>query len=179
MNQIALTGLVIATLAACAPVQQSDVTTRFDTKPIALLDTRPETSEPGQCWAKLEGPKTSRTVEKFVEVTPARRDAAGTEVSPAIFRKTQDIVTTPGPTQYFERVCEAALTPAFIGALQRALIARQLLEADVSQTLDTPTQAAIQDYQTAKGLPSAILSLAVARQFGLVEVNRPDPDDAT
>ncbi|MEM6407047.1 MAG: peptidoglycan-binding domain-containing protein [Pseudomonadota bacterium] len=165
------TTCMVACLAACAP-QPSGLVTGGDAGQIALFESRPADAPPQSCWATLPGAETYKTVERLVEVTPVQTNDAGDMQVPAIFRRVEEKVVTRGPARLFEQVCPKRLTPRFIAAVQRALIARRLLDGPPTEQLDAPTKAAIKTYQKARGLPSDILSLAMARQLGLVTITQ-------
>ncbi|QOL83166.1 hypothetical protein F3W81_09745 [Pseudooceanicola spongiae] len=66
------------------------------------------------------------------------------------------------------------MTPARIASLQRALAARGLYAGSISGQMNSATQDAVQAYQAPLGLDSRQLSLAAARQMGLIDIGLED-----
>ncbi|MCY4179870.1 MAG: peptidoglycan-binding domain-containing protein [Litoreibacter sp.] len=165
---------VLASLALMAcDTPQGYANQRLPTAKVTLLSEIPADQPQDRCWAELPRDEKRETVERFVVATPSQVDADGVELSPPVYRKISEEKVTRGPSRYFERVCAAKLTPRFIGGVQRALAARDLLEGQISETLDAPTKAAIKAFQSARGLPSDILSLEAASALGLVTIVKP------
>ena len=81
----------------------------------------------------------------------------------------QDIVR-PRRDTWFEAPCDSDLTPEFIASVQRALVARSLYRGAINGEMDRATRAAVRRYQKPQGLDSGLLSLAAARQLGLVAI---------
>ena len=109
-------------------------------------------------------------------VEEAIYDAEGQEISPAIYRKVREPkMVNDGNGRWFERVCDAQLTPDFIATLQRALAVRGYLKGDVSAMMDGPTLRAIRKFQREQGLNSDAVSLVAAQQLGLVAIEL-DPE---
>ncbi|WP_330696677.1 peptidoglycan-binding domain-containing protein [Fontisubflavum oceani] len=70
---------------------------------------------------------------------------------------------------WFETPCQAEIRdPDFIASLQRALAARDLYRGPANGVMDARTRRAIRAFQEPQGLNSPILSMAAARQLGLV-----------
>ncbi|KAA2311479.1 peptidoglycan-binding protein [Pseudooceanicola sediminis] len=70
----------------------------------------------------------------------------------------------------FRVPCPAQMTTERIATLQRALAARGLYDGPISGHMSAATRAAIRAYQGARGLDSDLLSLAAARQMGLIDI---------
>ncbi|MEM8648801.1 MAG: peptidoglycan-binding domain-containing protein, partial [Pseudomonadota bacterium] len=81
---------------------------------------------------------------------------------------------TPREDTWFETPCDDVMTPEFTASLQRALKARGHYQGAVNGRMDGRTQAAIRAYQKPQGLDSGMLSLAAARQMGLMQVDLED-----
>jgi peptidoglycan hydrolase-like protein with peptidoglycan-binding domain len=64
------------------------------------------------------------------------------------------------------------MSQAFVESLQRALAVRGLYAGQISGQMDARTQAAVRQWQQARGLDSGMLSLETARALGLVAVAR-------
>ena len=77
----------------------------------------------------------------------------------------QERIKTPCPDQ---------MTPALIKNLQRALTARQIYDGPVNGVFGPLTKAAVETYQTGRGLPTPVLSLDTARELGLIAYRRPE-----
>jgi len=63
------------------------------------------------------------------------------------------------------------MTPEFTATLQRALKARGFYLLPLTGVMDGPTRDAIRRYQHSRGLDSDHLSLAAARELGIVAVD--------
>ncbi len=76
-------------------------------------------------------------------------------------------------TVWFRAPCASEMTVDFVASVQRALKARGFYRLPLTGVLDAPTRDAIRRYQRARGLDSDHLSLAAARDLGLLAA---DPD---
>jgi len=166
-------------LAGCETTSQGGVTRGAQgyTIPTVAASAAPE-SRDGTCWGQLPGTPVTKLVEQTILVEEAVVDASGAELSPAIYRVVtapKTISTTKG--RWFERVCDAELNANLIMTLQRALAVRAFYGGPVTGKLDAQTRASIRLYQQERGLDSDVLSLATARQLGLVPVALPPTED--
>lgn len=128
-----------------------------------------ETDATGRCFARMAGPVQTTIVTELVEVMPAERDRNGVVTSPAIFRNvTRPQTVQTGPGARFETLCPQRLTADFVATLQRALIVRRAFAGPVTGNYDDATSLAVQQFQRNQGIDSPLLSIDVARQFGLV-----------
>lgn len=162
-------GLLLWLVAGCgaplAVAPEPDVVQR--------LATAPPGAKPGQCWGKHVTPAIVETVTEQVLLHPAEILTDGTIAEPAIYKtETRQMIVRERAETWFETPCPADLTPKFNASVQRALKARGLYAGAVNGDLDQRTRAAIRAYQQAQGLDSGILSMAAARQMGLVAVPR-------
>ncbi len=134
-----------------------------------ILRTDPPDGDAGTCWAADVSPAVIETVTEQTLVTPKIRDAAGNLVTSATFRSTtrQRIVQDRNKV-WFRAPCPAELTVEFIATLQRALKARGLYREPLTGVLDPPTTEAIRRFQAERGLDSRQLSLAAARELGII-----------
>ena len=134
-----------------------------------VLRTSPPSSETNSCWAAEVTPAIIETVSEQTLVTPEIRDAQGQVVTPASFRSTtrQRIVQDRAEV-WFRAPCPAEMTVEFIATLQRALKARGLYRAPLTGMMDAATAKAIRRFQAERGLDSPQLSLAAARELGIV-----------
>lgn len=168
---LALTVLAGCETAAVAPADKPP-------EPGVLEVTRngPADAPEGSCWGKTVTPAVVESVVKQVQIKPAQVNPDGTVAAPPKYRTetTQEIISARRDN-WFETPCADVLTPEFIASLQRALIARGFYAGEVNGVLDVSTRKAVQNFQRIAGPDSSVLSLASARQLGLIAV----PRDAT
>lgn len=133
----------------------------------------PDGAAPGSCWGRTVSPAVIETITEQVQVSPAQYNTDGTVARPPTYRsEARQMIVTPRVDSWFETPCAEALTPDFIASLQRALAVRRYYEGPITGTLDKDTQAAIRAFQRTTGPDSGVLSLASARQLGLIAVDR-------
>lgn len=138
------------------------------------FDAAPPGAAPGSCWGKTAVPAVIETVTEQILLQPAEVQSDGTVLNPAVFKtETHQRIVRERRETWFERPCDAAMTPDFIATLQRALAARNHYSGAVTGEMDAKTLRGVRSYQAAQGLDSAILSLAAARKLGLIAVERP------
>ncbi len=136
----------------------------------------PPGAAPGTCWGRDATPAVIETVTEQVMLRPAEIMSDGSVSKPAIYQtETQQQIVTPREDAWFETPCDDTLTPDFTANVQRALKARGHYRGAINGKMDGRTRAAIRAYQKPQGLDSGMLSLAAARQMGLLQV---DLDDA-
>ncbi|WP_397544512.1 peptidoglycan-binding protein [Roseovarius salis] len=171
------TGPVIAALLAALSLGGCQ-TSLPDLAPPERMSTRdkaPPWAAPGTCWGKDETPAVIETVTEQVMLQPAQVRDDGTVTEPAAYKtETRQKIVKPRKDTWFETPCEDQLTPQFNASLQRALKARGHYRGPVTGRMDRRTRAAIRAYQKPQGLDSAMISLAAARQMGLVTVESSD-----
>lgn len=126
----------------------------------------PPGAAPGTCWGRDATPAVIETVTEQAILEDADAPVYQTETS-------QQIIT-PREDTWFETPCEDVLTPEFNASVQRALQARGHYQGAITGRMDGRTQAAIRAYQKPQGLDSGMLSLAAARQMGLLQVDLED-----
>lgn len=145
---------------------------------VQRLDTPPPGAAPGTCWAQDTSPAVVETVTEQILVSPAELADDGTVTRPASYRTetAQKIVQERRVTR-FQVPCRTQLTPEFNASVQRALKARGLYRGPINGQLDRGTRAAIRRFQKPQGFDSDILSIAGARQLGLIAVARDTPDN--
>jgi hypothetical protein len=156
-------------LAACIPADPSaPPPTATDAPPVA-----PPGAPPGTCWHRNTSPAVIETVTDQVMVTPAQQDATGQITRPAVFRTvTRQEIVQPRRDTWVETPCPAELTPGFIASVQRALAVRGYYRGAPTGRMDRATRIGLRRYQKEAGLDSSTLSLATARQLGLVAIAR-------
>lgn len=162
--------LAALALAACAP--RPDVARPMPGDLAGEAVVRSGDSPPpgpkGACWVDEHLPAVYETVTEQTLVSPEVRDAGGNLVSPASYRSVSNLSRIEPPRDiWFRTPCPAEMTLPFVASLQRALKARGYYLAEVTGTLDAATSEALRRYQAERGLDSAALSLAAARDLGL------------
>lgn len=133
----------------------------------------PPTGPKGACWQSDLRPAVIETVSEQVVVTPGSLAADGRIIPAVLATETRQSIVQDRGTIWFRAPCPADLPPDFTTTLQRALKARGLYLLPLTGRLDAGTRAAIRRYQRERGLDSDRLSLAAARELGLVVT---DPD---
>lgn len=129
----------------------------------------------GACWQSDVTPLVVETVSEQVMIAQEKRDATGALIRPAAFRTdTHQRIVQEREKIWFRSPCPADLTVDFIASLQRALKARGLYLLPLTGAFDSATQNAVQRYQAARGLDSPRLSLAAARELGLIATRLDD-----
>ncbi len=155
-------------MACSAPFETPDVTRLIEPSVIVKTDETAPDATPGTCWAKVQ-PRNVKTVTERQIVQPAELSSDGTVLNPAIYRTVERPVDGSAET-WFQRPCEAQVTPELIESLQRALAARGFYTGEPSGEMDTRTRLAIRAYQQPQGIDSGVLSLSAAKQLGLIDV---------
>jgi len=161
--------MVLAWLVACGgpPVPKAPETGDLSIE-VHTGSAAPKKPE-GACWAQDVAPLVIETVTEQVQVAPEERGPDGAVIRPAAFRSdTRQKIVQERTEIWFQAPCPEEFTVAFIATLQRALKARGLYLAPVTGVMDGATSAAVQKFQAERGLDSAKLSLAGARQLGLI-----------
>lgn len=162
--------LVVCALAACqSPAVEAPSRAQLADE---VLRTSPPDSDDTTCWAAEVTPAIIETVSEQTLVTPEIRDATGQVVTPASFRSTtKQRIVQDRDEVWFRTPCPAEMTVDFIATLQRALKARGLYRAPLTGVLDAATAEAIRRFQADRGLDSRQLSLAAARELGIVSAD--------
>jgi len=160
-----LAALLLGSLSACIPPDANrEVVTRAERD-------APPGAAPDSCWGKYVTPAIIETVTHQVMLQPAEVLADGTVIQPAVFKtETRQDIVRPRHKTWFETPCDRDLTPEFVASVQRALAARGLYRGSANGEMDRATQTAVRRYQKPQGLDSGLLSLAAARQLGLVAI---------
>lgn len=136
----------------------------------------PPSSKPGECWADAVTPAIYETDTEHEMVTAGQPATAGHPATPAVYQTvTRQKIVQDRQQVWFRSPCPEDQTPEFIGTLQRALLARGYYHGPLTGAMDAPTRAALRRYQASQGLDSEILSLAAARQLGLISYNYGQP----
>ncbi|MES2144860.1 MAG: peptidoglycan-binding domain-containing protein [Pseudomonadota bacterium] len=169
-------GLVLALfLGACGTAVPDEPATRADFSAglVRRASDVPPEGPADACWANDETPAVIETVTEQVLVTPEIRAADGTVTQAAVFATNVDQrMVQEREVVWFQTPCPADMDETFLASLQRALKARGFYLRDLTGQMDAGTRNAIRRFQTERGLDSETLSLAAARDLGLIEVSR-------
>ena len=164
-----------AALAACQPAMS--LRPPGEPEVVQTLQEAPPGAAPGTCWGKDIRPAVVETVTEQILLQPAEIRDDGTVLRPAIYKtETRQAIVRERKVTWFQTPCARDQTPEFVASLQRALKARALYRGAISGQMDARTRAAVRAFQTPQGLDSGILSLAAARQLGLVAVKTPEAE---
>lgn len=164
------TALCAVALAACVPAGAPEAPARADFSAETVIQTEsgPPRADDGACWQADIRPAVIETVTEQVLITPESLGPDGTPV-PAVFgTETRQSIVQDRATVWFRAPCPAEMTADFVASVQRALKARGFYLLPLTGALDSPTRDAIRRYQRARGLDSDHLSLAAARDLGLI-----------
>jgi hypothetical protein len=167
--------LPLSLLAACAaapPAARLGPVSGPSSRPaLGLAEVAPD--EEGRCWATDTQPAVIETQTVQEQATPAVLAEDGTVRVPATYRSTvRQEIARERAVVAFETLCPPAYTPDFVASLQRALMARGYYQGAVDGALGPALGRAIQDFQRGEGPDSPLLSLAAARELGLVPLSR-------
>lgn len=165
-------------LAACQPVPVPEAPGRADLAAEVVRRSQsagPPASEEGSCWANEVTPAIIETVTEQVEVTPAWIGPDGAVLAPASYRSVaHQKIVQDRESIWFLTPCPDTVTVDFIATVQRALKARGFYLLPLTGQMDAATRDAIRRFQTPLGLDSPVLSLAAARDLGIVATDRRD-----
>ena len=162
--------------ALCAAIALSacginPVVTSANVDPISLASAPPGAA-PGTCWDRTTTPAVVETQTRKILLQPAQISSDGRVQQPPVYKdETQQVVVEPRRESWIELPCPHVLTPDFVSALQRALAARGHYNGAVTGRIDLRTRMAIHSYQRAQGLDKPELTIATARQLGLITVD--------
>ncbi len=166
-----VTGLMMLALCACqttvppAPRTTSDLSREV----VRLNRPGPPERPEGACWESDVTPAVIETVTEQVVVTPETRAEDGRVLTPATYRtNTRTRIVQDRQEVWFRAPCPADYTLDFVASLQRALKARGYYLLPLTGQMDAGTRDAVRRYQAERGLDTARLSLAAARELGLL-----------
>ncbi len=146
-----------------------DVARLAEPEPARTRAEPPPGHDPSACYGKDATPAIYETVTEQVMLQPASVSTDGKVLYPAVYKtETRQAIVRERRELWFEIPCDDRLTPDFIASLQRALAARGHYRGPVDGEMTARTRRAIRAFQKPQGLDSAILSMAAARQLGLV-----------
>jgi len=161
-------GVVWLLLAACQSQPRVEAPSRAQLADEILRSTPPD-DEPGICWATETAPAVIETVTEQEVVSAEQRDETGRITAPATFRSTtKQRMVQDRQEVWFREPCPEVLTADVVATLQRALKARGLYRQPLTGQMDTATADAIRRFQAERGLDSPQLSLAAAKELGVI-----------
>lgn len=169
-----LTGLALAVLAGCSgapkmPATLAEVGRGLAPEVVYTHRDGPPGAAPGTCWGQDVTPAHVETVTEHFVVQPPELTADGSVRSPAVYRtETRQRIVREREEVWFRTPCPDEVTPELVETLQRALAARGVYGGPVTGQMDAPTRRAVRAFQRPQGLDSGLLSLAAARQLGIV-----------
>lgn len=159
-------------LGACVPAERDETGVSGIAPPPVLLEdstAAPPDAAPGTCYARDRTPLRIETVTEPLPVLDALLVGDGSVQTPSDWNlRTRQSIAGGGEEMLIETPCRADMGPELIASLQRALAVRKLYAGPVSGRMDGPTRAALRRFQQKKGLDSAILAIATARELGLI-----------
>lgn len=142
---------------------------------VRLKTPGPPDGPKGACWQSDVTPLVIETVSEQRMLTDSRRGPDGRITKPAAFRTdTHQRIVQERERIWFRSPCPDEITADFVASLQRALKARGLYLLPLTGAMDPATQSAIQRFQAGRGLDSPRLSLAAARELGLIATRLED-----
>lgn len=157
-------------LAGCVATAPGNGSGDFASELISSKDQPP--GPKGACWQEDIRPAVIETVTEQVLLKPATALADGS-LQPAVYGSSvKQRIVSDRATVWFRAPCPAEMTPDFIATLQRALKARGFYLLPLTGVMDKPTRDALGRYQRSRGLDSDHLSLAAARDLGLIAAPR-------
>lgn len=173
---VVIGGALALLLAGCNPAQVT-APSRADLgiELVRLRDAGPPPGPEGACWASDTTPAVIETVTEQVVVTEEIRDDTGRVTTPASFQtKTHQRMVQDHEEVWFRAPCPEDVTVQFVASLQRAMKARGLYLLPVTGAMDADTQEAVRRFQADRGLDSPTLSLAAAKELGLIATDLSD-----
>ena len=148
-------------LAGCDRAGLVNAPAEADLRAQTVQGDRP-TGPDGACWAHDETPAVIETVTEHIAEDASAKGDAGYRT------ETRQEIVQPREQIWFRTPCDGAITSDVIATLQRALAARGFYQGEPTGLLDPLTRAAIRAYQSPRGLNSDLLSLAAARDLGII-----------
>ncbi|KHA52889.1 peptidoglycan-binding domain-containing protein [Sulfitobacter geojensis] len=171
--RLALTAVACMALAGCDSVATAPAAEPPEPGVLEATRNGPANAPEGSCWGKTVSPAVVERVTEQVQIKPASVNPDGTIGSLPVYRtEERQVIVTPRRDNWFETPCPDVLNVEFVSSLQRALLARGGYSGTITGKLDTKTRAAVEQFQRAEGLDSAVLSLSTARTLGLIAVPR-------
>ncbi len=176
MRKLTLPFLLALGLMACGP--QGTKAPEKSNLGAEIIETAPAANPdpiPGECWASDITPAIIETVTEQKIVTAEVLGEDGTVIAPAVYSTTTKQSMVQDRTEiWFRAPCPDIQTPDFIATLQRALKARGYFLLPLTGVMDAATGEALRRFQAERGLDSPVLSLAAAKELGLISTARED-----
>jgi Putative peptidoglycan binding domain len=166
-------GLALASLTACGPTRLTAPSNAagLTAEVITVSARKPAKEVEGECWDTDIIPAVIETVTEQRLVSAEVRDASGTVIQPATYSSTSKLRMVQDRSDvWFRTPCPEAQNAEFWASVQRALKARGYYLLPLTGQNDPDTAEAVRRFQAERGLDSSILSLAAARELGLVAV---------
>jgi hypothetical protein len=157
-------------LAACVSPATPEAPSRadFSSELVVLKDNGPPKGPEGACWQADIKPAVIETVTDQILLEPEGLAEDGRTI-PAIYgTETSQRIVEDRETVWFRAPCASEMTVDFVATVQRALKARGFYLLPLTGVMDAPTRDAIRRYQRGRGLDSDHLSLAAARDLGIL-----------
>jgi len=134
-----------------------------------VVRTAPPIGDDSTCWVAETTPAIIETITEQSLVTAKTRNASATSTTPATFRSTtRQRMVQEREDVFFRAPCPSEMTVEFIATLQRSLKARGLYLQPLTGVMDATTAEAIRRFQVERGLDSRQLSLAAAKELGII-----------
>lgn len=166
-----ITAIVCLALMGCEPLTGAGSATGA-LGPFNVVNARPDGAAEGTCWGNRVTPAIIETVEREVLVQPAQVSSDGRIQQPAIYRKDKRQEIVQERTEVWTQiVCPIQLNADLVSSLQRALAARGAYAGPISGTMDARTEQAVRRFQMQQGSDVPVLTVATARQLGLIAVD--------
>ena len=164
---------VLLAVSACTAAQiEAPGRADLGTEVVRLTQPGPPKGPPDVCWNGAIIPAVIETVTEQILVQAETRDAAGKVISQASYRtETRQRIVQDREEVWFRAPCPETVDVDFVATLQRSLKARGFYQLPLTGVLDAATTDAIRRFQADRGLDSGALSLAAARELGLVSTD--------
>ncbi|MFZ1337830.1 MAG: peptidoglycan-binding domain-containing protein [Paracoccaceae bacterium] len=173
IKTLPLAALIALALGACVSPPLPDAPSRgdFASELVVRAESGPPKGPKDACWQADIRPAVIETVTEQVLITPERSAADGSLIPAVYGTETRQSIVEDRATVWFRAPCAAEMTTDFIATVQRALKARGFYLLPLTGVMDAPTRDAIRRYQRGRGLDSDHLSLAAARELGIVNAD--------
>lgn len=169
-NTAIATGLMLMVLTACqTAVPKAPSQSNLAAEIVRLDKPGPPARPEGACWESDVTPAVIETVTEQVVVAPETRGPEGQVLTQASYRTdTRTRIVRDREEVWFRAPCPTDYTVEFVASLQRALKARGYFLLPLTGQMDAGTRDAVRRFQAERGLDSPRLSLAAARELGLL-----------
>jgi hypothetical protein len=173
MARLAFLAAALSLAACVGPVPLPPEAADLAREAVRTPDDAPPIRPEGACWQADVRPAVIETVTEQILLAPETTSPDGSTI-PATFRSEQrQRIVSERATVWVRTPCPEELTLDAIATLQRALKARGVYLEPVTGRMDAATRAAVRRYQAPRGLDSDHLSLAAARELGVIAAELP------